>query len=107
MRLLTLVLALASNVVRGTAARIKGSDDVEPTPTRVPPKPRYFKPPRSTKAGQPWPGYDKMTAAEIRKRLSDADTETATAVRLFEAAHKGRKTVLEEADRRVSARPSG
>jgi hypothetical protein len=107
MRLLTLVLALTSNAVRGTVARIKGPDGVEPTPTRVPPKPRYFTPPRSTKAGQPWRGYAKMTAAEIRKRVRDADPETATAVMLFESAHKGRKTVLEEADRRVNARPSG
>jgi hypothetical protein len=48
-----------------------------------------------------------MTAAAIRGRLRMEDTAVAATVRLYEAAHKGRSSVLEEAGRRTSARPSG
>jgi hypothetical protein len=44
-----------------------------------------------------------MTAAEIRRRLRQADPATVAAVRLYEAANKGRSTVLHAA----SATPSG
>jgi hypothetical protein len=56
---------------------------------------------------EPWEGYDRMTAAAIRGRLRMEDTAVAATVRLYEAAHKGRSSVLEEAGRRTSARPSG
>jgi hypothetical protein len=52
---------------------------------------------------EPWEGYGSMTAAEIRRRLRRADAATAAAVRLYEAANKGRSTVLQAA----SAMPSG
>ena len=52
---------------------------------------------------EPWEGYSTMTASEIRRRLRDADPATAAAVRLYEAANKGRSTVLQAA----SATPSG
>jgi hypothetical protein len=50
---------------------------------------------------QPWHGYGGMTAADIRDRLADADPEVAAVVKLYEAAHKGRSTVIEAADRRM------
>lgn len=50
---------------------------------------------------QPWEGYDGMTAVEIRNRLADADPEVAAVVELYEAAHKGRRSVVEAADRRI------
>jgi hypothetical protein len=56
---------------------------------------------------EPWEGYDRMTAAAIRGRLRMEGTAVAAAVRLYEASHKGRSSVLEEAGRRTSARPSG
>jgi hypothetical protein len=56
---------------------------------------------------EPWEGYDRMTAAAIRGRLRMEGTAVAATVRLYEAAHKGRSSVLEEAGRRTSARPSG
>jgi hypothetical protein len=56
---------------------------------------------------EPWPGYGRMRAPEIRTRLRAEGVETAAAVRLYEAAHKGRTSVLEAAGRRVSERPSG
>ena len=52
---------------------------------------------------EPWEGYSSMTAAEIRRRLRHADAATVAAVRLYEAANKGRSTVLQAA----SATPSG
>lgn len=52
---------------------------------------------------EPWEGYGSMTASEIRTRLRGADAATAAAVKLYEAGHKGRSTVLLAA----SAPPSG
>lgn len=45
----------------------------------------------------PWDGYDRMTAAEIRDRLSAASAVEAAAVELYEAAGKNRRTVIEAA----------
>jgi len=50
---------------------------------------------------QPWEGYGGMTAAEVRARLADADPEVAAVVKLYEAAHKDRSSVIEAADRRM------
>ena len=47
----------------------------------------------------PWDGYDKMTAADIRDRLSAATPVEAAAVELYEAAHKSRRTVMDAAAR--------
>jgi hypothetical protein len=47
---------------------------------------------------EPWDGYDRMTAPEIRDRLAAADAVMAAAVELYEATHKGRRTVLEAAE---------
>jgi hypothetical protein len=56
---------------------------------------------------EPWPGYGGMTAADIRNRLRAEGPVVASAVRLYEAAHKGRSSVLEAAGRELSAPPSG
>jgi hypothetical protein len=55
---------------------------------------------------EPWEGYSTMSASEIRTRLRRADAATLGAVRLYEAAHKGRSTVL-QAVADASATPSG
>ena len=47
---------------------------------------------------EPWNGYDRMTAPEIRDRLAAADAVLAAAVELYEATHKGRRTVLQAAE---------
>jgi hypothetical protein len=52
---------------------------------------------------EPWPGYDRMTAAEIRRRLPGEPPEVAAAVTLYEAARKGRSSVLEAGGRRMRA----
>jgi hypothetical protein len=48
---------------------------------------------------EPWDGYDQMTAAQIRDRLTAGDGVLAAAVELYETTHKGRRTVLEAAER--------
>lgn len=47
----------------------------------------------------PWDGYDQMTAADIRGRLSAATAEEAAAVELYESAGKNRRTVIDAAAR--------
>jgi hypothetical protein len=52
---------------------------------------------------EPWPGYDEMNAADIKDRLVAAGAESAAAVRLYEASHKGRAAVLEATARTMSS----
>jgi hypothetical protein len=61
------------------------------------------------RVAEPWPGYSRMTAADIKGRLRSEPAEVAAAVSLYEASGKGRSSVLEAAARRLgpSARPSG
>jgi len=48
---------------------------------------------------EPWPGYDGMSAADIVDRLVAEGDAAAAAVSLYEAAGKGRSTVLAAASR--------
>jgi hypothetical protein len=48
---------------------------------------------------EPWPGYDRMTAAQIRTQLRSSPQAVAAAVTLYEASRKGRTSVLEAAAR--------
>jgi hypothetical protein len=50
---------------------------------------------------EPWPGYTRMTAAQIRTRLAAEPPTVAAAVSLYEAGNKGRTSVLEAATRRT------
>jgi hypothetical protein len=50
---------------------------------------------------EPWPGYGEMRAADIARRLRTEPPEVAAAVSLYEAAGKGRSSVLEAAARKV------
>jgi hypothetical protein len=52
---------------------------------------------------EPWPGYRRMTAADIKVRLRSAPPTVAAAVSLYEASGKGRSSVLEAAARRTRA----
>jgi ferritin-like metal-binding protein YciE len=47
------------------------------------------------KGQEPWPGYDELTADEVRSALRDADEETLKRVGEYERAHKNRSSVLE------------
>ena len=52
-------------------------------------------------ADLPWPGYDDQTAEEIRRALSHASPRQVETARRFERRHKGRKEVLEAAERQL------
>jgi hypothetical protein len=47
----------------------------------------------------PWDGYDQMTAAGIRDRLSAGTATEAAAVELYESTAKARRSVLDAAER--------
>ena len=51
------------------------------------------------RAREPWPGYDELTAGDIRAALDDADEQLAQRVYEYERAHKNRSSVLEVAAR--------
>jgi ferritin-like metal-binding protein YciE len=53
----------------------------------------------SMRTQEPWPGFDALTAGEIRPRLEDADQELANRLYEYERAHKNRSSVLEVAAR--------
>ncbi|HEV2875195.1 MAG TPA: hypothetical protein VGW14_08605, partial [Thermoleophilaceae bacterium] len=48
---------------------------------------------------EPWPSYDEMNAPDIEDRLLTEGPETAAAVSLYEASHKGRTSIIEAASR--------
>jgi hypothetical protein len=54
---------------------------------------------------EPWDGYRGMTAARIRERLSGVDIATAGMVEIYERANKGRKQVIEAAERAQRRQP--
>ncbi|HEV2075602.1 MAG TPA: 1-acyl-sn-glycerol-3-phosphate acyltransferase, partial [Thermoleophilaceae bacterium] len=54
--------------------------------------------------GEPWPGYDRMRADEIARRVRGRKADAAEAVRRYERSHKRRKTVLSAAERRPGRR---
>ncbi|MBA2505793.1 MAG: hypothetical protein H0V29_07595 [Thermoleophilaceae bacterium] len=47
---------------------------------------------------EPWEGYSELGSPEIIERLESSDAATAAAVRLYEAANRGRRAVLAAAD---------
>lgn len=51
---------------------------------------------------EPWPGYDEMSAREVAQRVRDSGSAVAAAVRMYEAAHKERSTVLDAAERALN-----
>jgi ferritin-like metal-binding protein YciE len=55
----------------------------------------------SLRGGEPWPGYDELTAAEIQSALGEADEDRIKAVRSYERAHKARPGVLDATERHI------
>jgi ferritin-like metal-binding protein YciE len=51
---------------------------------------------------EPWPGYDELTAAEIKSVLDEGDEERGQRVRAYERDHKNRAGVLRAAGRQPS-----
>ena len=56
----------------------------------------------SLRAGEPWPGYDELTADEVRAVLSEGDDDRAQQVRAYERGHKNRAGVLKAAERELA-----
>jgi ferritin-like metal-binding protein YciE len=51
---------------------------------------------------EPWPGYDELTAAEVKAVLGEADDDRAQQVRSYEGSHKNRAGVLKAAERELN-----
>jgi hypothetical protein len=51
---------------------------------------------------EPWPGYDELTADEVRAVLADADDDRISGVRAYERSHKNRAGVLKAAEREAA-----
>jgi ferritin-like metal-binding protein YciE len=51
---------------------------------------------------EPWPGYDELTADEVRAVLAEADDDRIAEVRAYERAHKNRAGVLKAAEREAA-----
>ena len=56
----------------------------------------------SLRGGEPWPGYDEQTVAEVQAALDDKDPQTAKEVVAYERAHKNRAGVLMSAERETA-----
>jgi ferritin-like metal-binding protein YciE len=48
---------------------------------------------------EPWPGFDELTAVEVRKALDAADADRKAAVATYERRHKARAAVLKAAEK--------
>jgi ferritin-like metal-binding protein YciE len=57
----------------------------------------------SLQGDEPWPGYDELTAEEVRAVLAESDDDRARDVRDYERAHKSRAGVLRAAEREGAA----
>jgi ferritin-like metal-binding protein YciE len=51
---------------------------------------------------EPWPGYDELTAPEIKAVLDEGDDERAERVRVYERDHKNRSSVMRAAGKQHS-----
>ena len=58
---------------------------------------------RSLQERQPSPGYDELNVADVQKLLTGADIALATRVRDYERGHKRRDSVLQAAERQLTA----
>jgi ferritin-like metal-binding protein YciE len=56
----------------------------------------------SLRGDEPWPGYDELTADEVRAVLAEADGDRAKEVRAYERGHKSRAGVLKATERQAA-----
>jgi ferritin-like metal-binding protein YciE len=56
----------------------------------------------SLQGSEPWPGYDELTADEVRAVLAEADDDRIGEVRAYERGHKNRAGVLKAAEREAA-----
>jgi ferritin-like metal-binding protein YciE len=57
---------------------------------------------RRLRGDEPWPGYDELSAVEIKAVLDEGDEERGQRVRVYEREHKNRTSVLRAAGRQHS-----
>jgi hypothetical protein len=53
---------------------------------------------------EPWPGYDGMRAPDLIAHFGEASEEALGVVRLYEATHRGRREVMDAAERALARR---
>jgi ferritin-like metal-binding protein YciE len=56
----------------------------------------------SLQGDEPWPGYDELTADEVRAVLAESDDDRIRQVRAYERGHKNRAGVLKAAERQTA-----
>jgi len=56
----------------------------------------------SLRGDEPWPGYDELTADEVRQALGGLEEKRVSEIRDYERRHKGRKQVLEASERELA-----
>jgi ferritin-like metal-binding protein YciE len=56
----------------------------------------------SLQGSEPWPGYDELTADEVRAVLAEADEDRIKEVRVYERGHKNRAGVLKATERQAA-----
>jgi ferritin-like metal-binding protein YciE len=56
----------------------------------------------SLQGSEPWPGYDELTADEVRAVLAEADEDRIKEVRAYERGHKNRAGVLKATERQAA-----
>lgn len=54
------------------------------------------------RSGEPWPGYDSQTVAEIESRLAGAGDQLSRRTRTYERSHKNRAGVIAAAKRELA-----
>jgi ferritin-like metal-binding protein YciE len=54
------------------------------------------------RASEPWPGYDELTADEVRAGLGEGGEDRVKSVRSYERAHKNRTGVLDATERELA-----
>ena len=54
------------------------------------------------RAQEPWPGYDSLTVADLKEKLSDAPATRLEKVRNYERAHKNRASVIDLTERETA-----
>lgn len=64
----------------------------------VPPAPVVPSAPRPSDDGLAIPGYDSLAASQVVQRLAGLSSEELEAVRAYESATRGRKTILHRVD---------
>ncbi len=50
---------------------------------------------------EPWEGYARLAATDVREQLTAHEAEVAAAILLFEPLHRNRRTVIQAAERRL------